>query len=84
MTQDHGKRCDHCGWHMLEAPHPIHSCHKTRPDRVTIAMECHAQLIRFVKRGEITSEQAASMALKHADALIDVVERSPIRSPSIS
>lgn len=38
--------------------------------RELFAMEAHAQLTRFVKRGEMTSEIAAGMAVKHADALL--------------
>lgn len=37
--------------------------------RELTAIENHAQLIRFVHRGQMTSEAAAALAVKHADAL---------------
>lgn len=35
------------------------------------AIENHAQLLRFVVREQMTSEQAARLAINHADALFE-------------
>lgn len=43
--------------------------------RELISIENHAQLIRFVVREQMTSEFAASLAAKHADALIAELEK---------
>lgn len=34
-------------------------------------IEAHAQLIRFVQRGQMTSEEAAQLSVAHGDALVE-------------
>ena len=38
-------------------------------------IENHAQLIRFVQRKQMTSDEAAKLAIEHAVALLDAVEQ---------
>jgi hypothetical protein len=43
-------------------------------------IETHAQLIRFVVRGQFSSEHAAQMAILHGDALLNAMTTETARS----
>jgi hypothetical protein len=43
--------------------------------REQFANENHAQMIRFVQRGQISSDDAAKLSVVHADALIAELDK---------